>query len=395
VSKPGVHELDWPSQKDHLWRVFPRAALAQVTAAALDHPTLVTLCRRLALPLATATDNTSKAHLVGLILDAAAGAAAEATRALVDALDEACGHERRLLASLPEATLLGELAKHNEARRFRRQGAKLLWALARDGRAVADAAVADALHDYLTAQSRRVVAVSNAEHASPESPLPCGQPASPLAPDSLAPPPRRDPSAPPQPADPFVSDSFAPPAPPDPQAPLVEAPGQRLVRRRLAGPGSRVGVFLDVANLSGAARRLYGRAVDFRALLGVVVGQRRLVEARAYVIDKGSDKSGFDGFGRALRAAGYKVFAKRPKVFPDGTVKADWDVGIAVDILTAYERFDVVVLGSGDGDFVPVLMALKQRGLHVEVASFGARTAAELARVADDVLDLDDTVLER
>ncbi len=165
--------------------------------------------------------------------------------------------------------------------------------------------------------------------------------------------------------------------PPKPKPPTAGAP--------------RLGVFLDVANLSGAARRLFGRAVDYRRLMSLVVGERRLVEGRAYAIDKGD---GFDGFARALRALGLKVLGKRPKTFPDGTVKADWDVGLAVDALSAAEHLDAVVLGSGDGDLVPVVNALKARGLKVEVVSFEARTAVELQKAADVYLELDDTLLE-
>jgi len=87
--------------------------------------------------------------------------------------------------------------------------------------------------------------------------------------------------------------------------PVVEAP--RRGRAKRPGGDVRVGVFLDVANLAGAARRLYGseikQTVDYRRLLSTLVAGRRLVEARAYAIDKGS---GFGLFARALREAGIR-----------------------------------------------------------------------------------------
>lgn len=184
------------------------------------------------------------------------------------------------------------------------------------------------------------------------------------------------------------------PAPLPASTPMVEPPRRKPSEQRPgpAGGQARVGVFLDVANLAGAARRLYGRAIDYQQLLAQVLGPRSLAEARAYVIDK--EQPGFDAFTAALRRAGYKVFSKKPKTFADGTVKADWDVGITADVLTACAKLDLVVLGSGDGDFRPLVAALQQRGVRVEVASFPERTAAELRQSADHVLELDEGVLE-
>ena len=172
-------------------------------------------------------------------------------------------------------------------------------------------------------------------------------------------------------------------------APVVEAP--RRGRAKHGSPDVRVGVFVDVANLSGAARRLYGGAVDYRQLLATLGGGRRLVEARAYAIDKGR---AFEQFARALRTAGYRVYSKKPKVFPDGEMKADWDVGITVDLLTRHDRLDVVVLASGDGDYAPAVAALRKLGLVVEAAAFPDRAATELEKAVDRFFELDATVLE-
>ncbi len=176
-----------------------------------------------------------------------------------------------------------------------------------------------------------------------------------------------------------------------PGAPLVEPPPSRKRKGPVADP--RVGVFVDVANLAGAARLLCDAAVDYRRLLHLAQGGRRLADARAFAIDKGT--AGYEAFATALRDAGYRVFTKRPQVFDDGTVKADWDVGMTVEILGAADKLDVVALCSGDGDFVPVVNALKARGVRVEVFAFAERAAVELKRCADLFAPLDDAVLER
>jgi len=89
----------------------------------------------------------------------------------------------------------------------------------------------------------------------------------------------------------------------------------------------RTGVFVDGANLAGAARTLYGKKVDFGALKRLLVGPGEPSTCVAYVIDNGSD--GFQSFLRALKSAGYQVKKRTPKVLPDGSLKADQDVEIA------------------------------------------------------------------
>ncbi len=171
------------------------------------------------------------------------------------------------------------------------------------------------------------------------------------------------------------------------QGPVVAPPP--AMTRSVIDAG--VGIFLDIANLAGTVRQQWGGALDYRALLGRLSANRRVVEARVYVIDKGD--SGFAAFSRALREAGFQVMAKHPKTFPDGTMKADWDVGMVVDMLTLASKFNCVILGTGDGDFVPAVRALKNRGVRVEVLGVRSRMAQELFSAADQVFEIDATFL--
>ena len=84
------------------------------------------------------------------------------------------------------------------------------------------------------------------------------------------------------------------------------------------------------------------------------------------------------------------VLEKAPKPRADGTRKADWDLGIAMEIWDRLADLDVVVLASGDGDFVPLLQRLHRAGKSVEVASFRASTDPALWRAADTVHELDE-----
>ena len=160
--------------------------------------------------------------------------------------------------------------------------------------------------------------------------------------------------------------------------------------------GLRVGVFLDGENLMASARRDHGGRVDFRLLLGELVGERERVFSAVYIVDATPESASSDdervkafrGFARTLMASGYEVRQKKLRRRADGTSKGDWDMGIAMEILDMRNRLDVVILGSGDGDFVPLLTRLKSWGKRVEVASYRASTHAGVLRVADDYTDL-------
>ena len=88
----------------------------------------------------------------------------------------------------------------------------------------------------------------------------------------------------------------------------------------------------------------------------------------------------------------YRVVTKPLKRFADGSVKANFDVEMAIDMLTMSERLDVVCLVSGDGDFRRVLDLLASRGVRIEVVAFGHSAAAELRPAADRYVELADYV---
>jgi uncharacterized LabA/DUF88 family protein len=149
----------------------------------------------------------------------------------------------------------------------------------------------------------------------------------------------------------------------------------------------RVGVFIDTQNLYHSAKNLYQSKVNFGAVLKDAVGERQLIRAIAYVIttESGEEKSFFD----ALTKVGIETKTKDLQIFYGGAKKADWDVGIAVDAISLSQKLDVVILVSGDGDFVPLVEFLQlNRGIRVEVAAFGKSTSGKLREVVDDFVDL-------
>lgn len=160
----------------------------------------------------------------------------------------------------------------------------------------------------------------------------------------------------------------------------------------------RVGIFIDVQNIYHSAKNLYQARVNFDQLVKTLTQNRPLVRAFAYVVksegmvaadpnrETGSESSFFD----ALRKAGIELRLKDIQIFPGGAKKADWDVGLAIDAVRIANTFDVAVLVTGDGDFVPLVEYLKWGlGKQVEVAAFSRTTSGKLKESADRFVEIE------
>lgn len=150
----------------------------------------------------------------------------------------------------------------------------------------------------------------------------------------------------------------------------------------------RVGVFIDTQNLYHCAKNLYRANVNFGQVVKDALAGRSLVRALAYVIttESGEEKSFFE----ALAKVGIETKTKPLQIFGSGAKKADWDVGLAIDAVSLAPKVDVVVIASGDGDFVPLVNYLQTNGCQVEVVSFGKSTSGKLIEAADEFTDLDE-----
>ena len=156
----------------------------------------------------------------------------------------------------------------------------------------------------------------------------------------------------------------------------------------IRNPDQRIGVYVDVQNLYYSARNLYNARVKFNEILNEAVGDRKLIRAIAYVVK--ADMPEEHTFFEALEKAGFEVKVKELQTFAGGHQKGDWDVGIAMDIIKAMNKLDVVVLCSGDGDFVPLLEYLQMTGQLTETIAFGRSCSAKVKELTDNFIDLDE-----
>lgn len=90
-----------------------------------------------------------------------------------------------------------------------------------------------------------------------------------------------------------------------------------------------------------------------------------------------------------IRQCGFKVIKKFVKHFVDDegilTTKANADMDLAIDALLQARNLDRIILLTGDGDFIRLVLALQNMGCRVEVIGFNY-VSNELKETADSFL---------
>jgi uncharacterized LabA/DUF88 family protein len=156
---------------------------------------------------------------------------------------------------------------------------------------------------------------------------------------------------------------------------------------RLRGGAARVGIFVDAVNLSASARESYASGVRYAALRehGGRLGEVTIARAYATEHPLPEKQAALD---TALRRSGFDVRTLPLRQLPDGRLKANWDLGMATDVMRHAADLDVVLLCTGDGDFVELVRWLREEGLQVQVAGIAGHTAGELIASADGWIPL-------
>lgn len=149
----------------------------------------------------------------------------------------------------------------------------------------------------------------------------------------------------------------------------------------------RVGILVDVSNMYHSAKNLYSKKVNFKEILSKAVADRKLIRATAYAIRTENKEEA--PFIEALEQQGFEVKMKDLQIFAGGAKKADWDVGIAIDAIKLADKLDVIVIVSGDGDYLPLVSYLQNnKGCLVEIMAFRKTCSTKLIEEADDFTDL-------
>lgn len=154
----------------------------------------------------------------------------------------------------------------------------------------------------------------------------------------------------------------------------------------------KISVFVDVQNIYYTCRQAYQGNFDYNRFWRRINEKGELVTAIAYATDKGDAKQ--MQFQNILRAIGFTVKLRPVLKRLDGTTKADWDVGITLDVFEEAVNCDRVVLLSGDGDFDILLHRIRKRfNTTSEVYGVPALTSDLLINEADSFVPIDESFL--
>ena len=140
----------------------------------------------------------------------------------------------------------------------------------------------------------------------------------------------------------------------------------------------KVGVFVDAENIkfNGGYQLRYDVLRRFAARYGGTL--LRLNTYIAYDQERAREDSDYarksNIYQQMVREFGWKIIVKpvRRYVDEDGnvTTKANADLDMAVDAMLQAENLDLVLLVTGDGDFLQVVTALQNHGCRVELLAF-------------------------
>jgi len=153
----------------------------------------------------------------------------------------------------------------------------------------------------------------------------------------------------------------------------------------------RIALFVDSQNLYYSARMGYAAKVNYEKLIRLITENRKMVKAFAYIVQP--PEGDVKPFATSLERIGYIVKTKDVRTRSDGSAKANWDMGIALDILGILDHVDTIVLASGDGDFAPLVDFIKGKNKRVEIFAFADNTAYDLKEKADKFVPLGENII--
>ena len=150
-------------------------------------------------------------------------------------------------------------------------------------------------------------------------------------------------------------------------------------------PTEKLGLFIDGSNLYNAARAL-NFDIDYKKLLQYFAKNGHLVRAFYYTaLIEDQEYSPIRPLVDWLDYNGYTMVTKPAKEYTDSAgrrkVKGNMDIELAVDVMEMSERFDHIILFSGDGDFFSLVDAVQRKGVRVSVVS---TVRSQPPMIADD-----------
>jgi uncharacterized LabA/DUF88 family protein len=155
----------------------------------------------------------------------------------------------------------------------------------------------------------------------------------------------------------------------------------------------RIGIFADISNLYYCIGKKYkNRKLDYKKYYDYVKDLGDIAYAIAYGAQINDEAKNFVYF---LRHIGFQTKYKTPKTYNNDTKikrKADWDVGITIDIVNFIERLDLIILGTADSDLVPAVKWAQDKGVKVVILACGI--SRDLKNCAHECIEVPESMLE-
>lgn len=148
-------------------------------------------------------------------------------------------------------------------------------------------------------------------------------------------------------------------------------------------------VIVDYANVNRSAAD-QGFQINYEQLLQYLVADRLLVDAFCFVPVDPNNKTARDHDIETLWTQGFLVTTKVGRADGD-SYKCDFDVEITMEMIrVAHEiKPDIIVLVSGDIDYVPVVEFVRRKGIRVEGAAFFNAASRDLIMKCSSFIELD------
>ena len=134
----------------------------------------------------------------------------------------------------------------------------------------------------------------------------------------------------------------------------------------------RIVIFIDNSNIFQGFRK-YNIKADYEKLKEILTKGRSLQDIFLYegiVYPMSPEKKKW--YKDLISHSGYVIKVSFDKIAGNEAIEKKVDIQMAIDIVSlAYENaYDIAVLVSGDGDFVPVVSKIKELGKNVELWAF-------------------------
>lgn len=154
-----------------------------------------------------------------------------------------------------------------------------------------------------------------------------------------------------------------------------------------------INVHVDIGDIYHKLHRLFNAKLDYEKYLDYVEERfGKIDRALAYGSQRDNEASGFI---TCLKSIGFEVKFKRPRIFRIGDreiKQCNWGVDIAIDALNGMDSGDAVVLGVSSTDFIPLIVALKKRGIRVII--FASDVPSVLCKLAHEVIEITPPLFE-